>query len=94
MAEINYFVLKGYTVFSFDNIGCGESEGETRPNSSSELKESEMKKSRKDEKEVEQKEKSIVKPNVSDLNEKKSRFHFFRKKNIDIRKYYMMMLNT
>lgn len=27
--EINYFVLKGYTVFSFDNIGCGESEGET-----------------------------------------------------------------
>ena len=34
-------------------LNAGESEGETRPNSSSELKESEMKKSRKDEKEVE-----------------------------------------
>lgn len=27
--EVNYFVLKGYTVFLFDNIGCGESEGES-----------------------------------------------------------------
>jgi len=26
--EINYFATNGYTVFAFDNTGCGESEGE------------------------------------------------------------------
>ena len=25
--EINYFATNGYTVFAFDNTGCGESEG-------------------------------------------------------------------
>lgn len=27
--EINYFATNGYTVFAFDNTGCGESEGKT-----------------------------------------------------------------